>query len=142
MVVVAMVVFFLSLLGIAALFALKYWELRREHVVAPALREKVDARADKLKELMSAARTDASKLPPALVRLARFMVHELALGFAALARLLERQAHRLADMVSYKHRFERRETRSEFLKKVAEHKNGGGQSNIGNSSPELDESAD
>jgi hypothetical protein len=124
--IAAIITFSLSLLGIVSLFGLKYWELRREQVLAPALREKVDARAGQLKELIVAARKDASKLPPALVRLARLLLHEGALAFAALARLMERQAHRLADLVSYKHRFERRETRSEFLKKVAEHKSGNG----------------
>jgi hypothetical protein len=49
------------------------------------------------------------------------------LGFAAFARSSERQAHRLADLVSHKHGFVPRETRSEFLRKMSEHKNGGGQ---------------
>ncbi len=119
--------FCVSVVGIVSLFAFKQWELRSERVLLPALREKADTRAIQLKELLAAARVDLSKLPPEALRLSRIAVHEAALGFAAFARMAERRAHKLADMVSYRHRFEKRETRSEFLKKVAEHKNGGEQ---------------
>ena len=122
----AFVVFFLSLLAISFLFAFKYWEIRREHIVFAAWREKADVRALQLKELLDAARLDISKLPPGAVRLSRIGIHQLALGFAALARAAEGYAHQVADLVSYKHHFEKRDTRSEFLKKVAEHKNGNG----------------
>jgi hypothetical protein len=47
-----------------------------------------------------------------------------AVGFARFARLASESAHRLADFVSHKRNFTRRETRSEFLKQVIEHKNG------------------
>ena len=118
------VAFLVSLLGVMGLFGLKYWELRHDRVLLPRLRSSADARASQLKELMVAARMDLSKLPPAGVTFARIVVHRVALALAFLARMSERQAHKLADLVSYKHRFEARETRSEFLKKVAEHKNG------------------
>lgn len=134
------VVFFLSLFAIVLLFALKYWEMSRERVFPLAWRQKADVRAHQLKELLDAARVDLSKLPPEAVRLSRIGIHQLALGFAALARRAERYAHQVADLVSYKHRFEKRDTRSEFLKKVTEHKNGGGQSEMGNAASELDES--
>lgn len=120
----ALVVFLISLVAIGGLFGVKYWEIRSGRILFPGVRLKADARAGQLKELILAARLDIAKLPPNLLRLFRFLIHEAALGLAALARIGERQAHRLADTVSYKHRFERRETRSEFLKKVAEHKNG------------------
>ena len=135
------IVFFVSFVGIVLLFGLKYWEIRRKRVLMPAAREKFDVRALRVKELLTAARTDLERIPPFLVVLTRLAVHEVALAIAALARFAEAQAHRLADMVSYKHRFEKRESRSEFLKKVAEHKNGGGQSETGETSTELDESA-
>ncbi len=122
--VFAAIVFGLSLLGIAALFALKHWELRYEVLVLPVLRRKADARAQQVKELAYAARADLAKLLPELVRAAHIAIHESALALAAFARFAEAQAHRLADLVSHKRGFERRETRSEFLKKVAEHKNG------------------
>ncbi len=123
---VAAVFFFGSFLGIAAIFGLKYWEQRTGRTLVPAFREKIDVRALQIKELLAAARIDIAKVPPALLRLSRFLIHEAALGFAFLARVVERQSYRLADLVSHKHRFEKRETRSEFLKKVAEHKNGNG----------------
>ena len=121
---VAAVIFALSLIGIMGLFVLKYWELRHARQLLPVWRERADMRANALKELLVAARLDLAKLPPAAVVVGRLLLHRAALAFAALARTSERQAHRLADMVSYKHRFEKRETRSEFLKKVAEHKSG------------------
>ncbi len=121
----AIVVFFSTLLATIALFALKYWEIRQEHIFLPALRQRADIRARQLKELLDAARVDLSKIPPEALRLSRIGIHQCALGFAALARRAEGYAHQLADLVSYKHRFEKRDTSSEFLKKVAEHKSGG-----------------
>lgn len=119
------ILFALSLLGIAALFALKRFEIKRQRTFFPGLRARGDVQAQQLKELALAARMDLAKIPPEALRITRVLVHEGALGFAALARFLERQAHRLADFVSHKRGFEKRETRSEFLKKVAEHKSGG-----------------
>ena len=123
----AAVIFVLTLLGTIALFALKYWEIRTERMLFARMRESFDARALQLKDLLAAARVDLATVPPLLVRLGRLLVHEFALAFAATARFAETQAHQLADLVSYKHHFEKRETRSEFLKKVSEHKNGGSQ---------------
>ena len=122
----ATIVFLVSLAGIILLFGLKYWENRRTRVVAPLLREQLDTQAIHLKELMHAARADLGKVPPEVLRLSRIGVHKAALGLAALALMAEYRAHRVADLVSYKHRFEKRETQSEFLKKVSEHKNGNG----------------
>ncbi len=120
------IVFFASIAGIIAIFALKYWEQRTNRILAPSVRYKLDVRALQIKELLAAARIDIAKIPPAGVRLARLLVHEAALGLAVLARITEKQLYRLADFVSHKHRFEKRATHSEFLKKVAEHKNGNG----------------
>ena len=117
----AAIVFIVSLMGIAALFALKYRELRIGRVFFPELRRRSDVRAEQVRELAVAARMDLAKLIPEVIRMSRALIHEGALAFAALARFLERQAYRLADLVSHKRGFERRETRSEFLKKVAEH---------------------
>ena len=127
----AFVIFFFSLFAIAFLFALKYWEIRKERIVFAPWREQADVRALQLKELLDAARLDLSKIPPEVVRLSRIGIHQLAMGFAAFARGAERYAHRVADLVSYKHHFEKRDTRSEFLKKVAEHKNGNGSDESG-----------
>lgn len=122
MLLFAGILFMGSLIGVAFLFALKEYELRRGVVVCAGVRQRADARALRLKELAIAARTDLSHSWPIAVRVFRWLVHEAALASAALARRLERQAYKLADLVSHKRRYERRETRSEFLKKVAEHR--------------------
>ena len=119
-------VFALSLLGIIALFSVKAWELKSSRVLIPSIREKADARALELKRLLAQSQVELHKLPPEIMYLARTIVHDAALGAAWIARFLEHQSHRLADLVSHKRGFERRETNSEFLKKVAEHKNGNG----------------
>ena len=124
--IVSIVIFFLSLLGIVSLFGLKHWEEKKQRVVAQDMRIRADGRAIEFKTWLENSRGELKKLPPALLRLSNFAIHEAALGAAASARFIERQAHRLADMVSHKHHFERREPRSEFLKQMTEHKNGNG----------------
>lgn len=123
-----MVIFAFAVLGIIAVFALKHREEAAGAVFMPRLRSGLDERAVKLSELLLALKLDIEKLPPELLHLSRVAVHELALALARSARYLEAQSHRLADLVSHKHRFQRREApRSEFLKKVIEHKNGNGE---------------
>ncbi|OGG54954.1 hypothetical protein A3C20_02655 [Candidatus Kaiserbacteria bacterium RIFCSPHIGHO2_02_FULL_55_25] len=124
--IVAIVIFFLSLLGIVGLFGLKHWEEQKQRVVAQDMRVRADERALEFKTWLENSRGEFKKLPPALLRLSRIAIHEAALGAAASARFIERQAHRLADMVSHKHHFERREPRSDFLKQMTDHKNGNG----------------
>lgn len=115
------IVFFFSLLGVAGLFAVKYWENKHERVLRPGLRQRGDARAIQLKELIHMSRGELSKLPPRAIIIAKTAIHISALGMARFAREMESRAHQLADLVSHKHRFEKRETRSEFLKQVGEH---------------------
>jgi len=122
----AFAVFVVSLVGIAALFGVKYLEANRDLVFWPNVRARFDIRAGRVKELLIAARADVTKLPPLTVVMGRHILQHAALRFASFARAAEHGARRLADLVSYKRRFEKRETRSEFLKKVSEHKNGGG----------------
>jgi hypothetical protein len=119
-----MFVFGFSALLIIAIFALKLWEQKRGRSLAPAMRQSLDIRALQVKELLRALGADFGKLPPEMVHFTRIGIHTLALGMARLAQVLEAQAHRLADLVSHQHRFERRAPRSEFLKKVIEHKKG------------------
>lgn len=126
MIVVALTVFFVSLAGVAALFGLKIWEARRGVVLAEAWRLRADLRARTLKRMMLDSRTWAEDLPPLMAHTARYAVHEGAIGFAALARALERGAYKIADLVSHKHRFEPRAPKSEFLQQVIDHKNGNG----------------
>src|SRR3989344_5188052 len=116
--ILASVVFFISLMGIAGLFAVKYVEEHQQKaVVPPELRKRADERAIQLKVLLLAKRAEAPKLPGTLLHLG----HVAVLEAARFARFLEMQAHRLADFVSHKHHFKKGETRSEFLKQVSEH---------------------
>lgn len=112
----AVIVFFLSLAGIVSLFALKMYEQKRGVVLSPDIRAKADERARELQRLLIEGRKELSKVPPEMMRLSRETVRVGALKAAELARLLEGKAHKLADLVSHKHRFERRDTQSEFLK--------------------------
>ena len=119
--ILAAIIFFISLIGIVALFGVKYWEEQHQRMLAPEVRQKADEHALQVKELLSKSRLELSKLPPTAMRLVRMAIHTAALETAHLARVLEAQAHRLADFVSHKHHFERGETKSEFLKQVSEH---------------------
>jgi hypothetical protein len=115
--------FIFSLGAILSLFALKEWEGKRESIVLPGLRRKADAFALKLKAMLIGFQQDLEKLPGEMLHLLRIAIHEAMIAAAGLLRLLERKAHELADLVSHKHRFERRASRSEFLQKVLDHKN-------------------
>lgn len=111
-------IFLLTLVLIALLFALKNWEVRNGRVVAPAMRSRADEGAIELKRLALESGSEIQKLWPMLLLLSRYFVHEAALGFARLARGLEGQAHNVADLVSHKRSFTPRQTRSEFLRKM------------------------
>ena len=52
----------------------------------------------------------------------RIILHTTMVAFANIAGATERGAHRVADFVSHRHRFERKETNSDFLKKVSARK--------------------
>lgn len=121
--VLAYAVFFVSLAGLVGLFGLKEWEIRSGRVYVPALRGKLDQWAFFLRDIMVALKADAEKIPPEMLHLSRILVHEIALSLASLLRFLALQAHKLAELVSHKRNFVRRAPRSEFLKKVIEHKN-------------------
>lgn len=118
--------FVLSLLGIILLFLLKRWEERSGRALAPRLRYRMDAGALRMHELLHALEKDIESLPPEAVHIGRALVRALALAAARGARFFELQLHRVADLVSHKHRFERPAPRSEFLNKIIEHKNGNG----------------
>lgn len=111
-------VFFISLLGIVGLFALKIWEERHSRVLVPELRDLADEKAIRLKAQMIEMRAQIARLPPEAMHITRLLIHVLALRAAALARKAESAAHRLADMVSHKRGFERTDTKSQFLKKI------------------------
>ncbi len=118
--------FVLALMGIVTLFVLKHREVTTGRILAPRARARLDSHAYHLKDLLAAAESDLSKIIPELALLGSKLVHILALAAARAMRFFEGQLHRVADLVSHKHRFERPAPRSEFLTKIAEHKNGEG----------------
>ncbi len=126
MVVFASVVFFVSLLLIVMLFALNMREARSGKYPLAEWRSVADVEAVKLRELALAADLDLRKVPSLVAHFAHVAIHFAALEFAHLAREASRRSHALADFVSHKRNFERRETRSEFLRKMTELKNGNG----------------
>ncbi len=115
-----MILLGVSILGIAGLFYVKHWEERNAQIFAPAFRLVADSKALDIKFFLGLTQQEFKKLGPTSVRVARALLHDLALSLAALSRASERGAHQLADMVSHKHRFERRETKNEFLKQVSD----------------------
>lgn len=127
MVLFAIVAFVVSLLLIVLLFWANLREERTGRYFAPEWRMAADSEALRLKELLDAADVDLRKVPPLLSHLAHVALHFAALEFAKAARSASRRAHALADFVSHKRNFERRETRSEFLRKMTELKNSNGQ---------------
>lgn len=117
---IATIFFIIALVVLILLYTVKYIEMRRQRVMAPEIRTRADAFAVSLKSLMLRGAEELRRVPPTLVYLSRFVVHEAALGTAKLMRLAEAQMHRIADMVSHKRSFQPREQRNEFLKQVGE----------------------
>jgi CRISPR/Cas system-associated protein Csm6 len=116
----AMMVLGGSILGISLLFYVKHWETKNARVFVPGVRILVDEGALLLKAFLLKCQQECRKLGPTSIRIGRAILHDLALALAALSRASERQAHRLADMVSHKHAFQRRETKNDFLKHVGD----------------------
>jgi hypothetical protein len=119
--VVATSLFFASLAGLFALFSLKLWEASHGRTLLPAFRRTLDRGALSCKTLLIALEQIILSLPSILASLGLRTLVRGAVAFAQLARSASDAAHRLADFVSHKRNFERRETRSEFLKQVTEH---------------------
>ena len=119
MILFAGIVFFLSLTLIFMLFALKLREMETGKVIAANFKRSADLEALRVKELVFAANIDLKKLPHLAVFWGQEAIHFAALEFARLARGASLRAHQLADFVSHKRNFQRRTTRSEFLKKMA-----------------------
>lgn len=116
----AMIVLGVSILGISLLFYIKNWETKNARVFVPGVRVRADEGALQLKAFLIMCQLECRKLGPTSIRISRALLHDLALALAALSRASERQAHRLADIVSHKHAFQRRETKNDFLKHVSD----------------------
>lgn len=110
----------ISVFGIGLLFYIKHWEEKRARVFAPGFRLLADEKALEFKAFLATCEGEFRKLGPTSIRIGRVLLHDLALSLAALSRASERQAHKLADMVSHKHTFQRRETKNDFLKQVSD----------------------
>lgn len=121
--VLAMIVFIVSLALIVLLFALRYVEERRGGRFGARPRQLADNAALNLKDALVHGKDQLEKLPPEVAHVSMGAIHSGALGAASVARSFEAQAHRFADFVSSKRNFQRRETKSEFLKQVTDFKN-------------------
>jgi len=115
-------VYAFSLLGILSLFALRRREEALGHRYFPRFREAADEYALALKRYVFSLGSEVQKLPPLVLALSKMAIHASALQIAAAARFLERQAFRLADIVSHKRGFVPRAPRSEFIRKIGEYK--------------------
>ncbi len=124
--IVMIVLFGISLVCVISLFAIKNWEVKRNRILMPVLRNRADNEALRLKDHLLRVRVDVARVVPIALVYTRFLVHKGALSVAAMARNSERRAHRLAEIVSYKRTHVPRETTSEFLRKVSEHKSENG----------------
>lgn len=125
MMLFASILFGVSLAGVIALFVLKRREEVRGSEYAPELKARADYQALRVKAFLRKAGRTIEHIPPALVVIGRILLHEGALLGARLGATLEEQSHKIADRVSHRHRFERRDTNSDFLKRMAEGRNGG-----------------
>lgn len=114
-------VFLGSLFLIVLLFMLKAAEAGTTVRTAARARDFLDDGALYLKDVIGWTSARIARIPPVVALLTRYGIHQAALSAARFSRMVERAAHDLADMVSHKHRFERRETKSQYLKEVGEH---------------------
>lgn len=111
-----------GLLGLVALFSVKYHEQMRGVELEAQWRAFADQHAHDVKHLLAQLRHEASELYPKVGVMLRTSIHAGAMSMASVARWIEMQAQKLADMVSHKHHFQHRETRSDFLKQVSDYK--------------------
>lgn len=121
----ASIVFLITCVLLCALFALKYYEGRLGVVYGEAWRARADLRVVALRSWALSHTDLLETLPSIVARYGRFLVHEIALLIAYSARRIEMWAHELADFASHKHSLQIRETRSDFLRQVSEHKHNG-----------------
>ncbi len=116
--------FAFSLVSIVGLFFFRAWEERRGVRVAAHARIALDGYARNIKDALMRGERALAQLPSVGTFLTLKFLAFISVRLARLSRAASEAAHRLADFISHKHNFERREIRSEFLKTVIEHKNG------------------
>jgi hypothetical protein len=108
-----------SLFGILILFVLKKYELSRGRLIGGSARDSADLFALRVKWVFLVIEWYLSRFPDLMFFFGRHGVRAAALYLARSARYAEAQAYRLADFVSHKRNFERRETKSDYLKQVS-----------------------
>lgn len=124
MILAAGCLFGFSIFGIIVLFVVKRIEVSRGALIGGSARDSADLFALRVKWVFLVIEWYLSRLPDFLFLLTRHGVRAGALFLARAARYAEAQAYHLADFVSHKRNFERRETKSKYLKQVSDHKNG------------------
>jgi hypothetical protein len=123
--VVPITTFFVALLGVIILFARKWLVMRRPLAwedPSEVEMTRADDYALAAKAHLSRLSAWAQTLPGVLWLIIRYGIHRSAKAFARLARAAEDAAHRLADRASHRHRFERGNHTSEYLRQVGETK--------------------
>src|SRR3989344_3855880 len=121
MILAAGITFGVSIFGILVLFLIKRIEIARGVLLGGSARESADLFALRVKWVFLVIEWYLSRLPDFLFLLTRHGIRAGALFLARTARYAEAQAYHLADFVSHKRNFERRETKSNYLKQVSEH---------------------
>ncbi len=130
------IVFAFALVSILALLVLKYWESRRGVLILAPLRRRADLQALRVQSVFGDSSTLLSNVPPFALRLVRMLLAFVMRSFARLAHAAGSRALWLADLVSHRHNFERRNTRSEFLKQVSVHRVQAGERKESDQTPE------
>ncbi|HET8581109.1 MAG TPA: hypothetical protein VFL98_01420 [Candidatus Paceibacterota bacterium] len=119
---ISMIIFGGAFALILALFILKLVEAVSGRTLAPNTRAMLDEKALVVERMGEKAAYAVEHLPSFTIAFALYLVHVCAFLVARSARGIERQAHRVAEFVSHKRTFSRRETKSDFLKQVRKHK--------------------
>ena len=112
-------VFFGALAALAVLFTLRLIEERRGARLGASVRLSLDRFALSIKAILMYVAALMERIPQITSFLLRAFAVALVRRFAHMTEGISRAAHSAADMVSYKHRYERKETRSTFLKEVS-----------------------
>lgn len=122
MTLAALIVLGSSIVGVLSLFLMKKVEIARGVLIGGSLRDDADLFAMRVKWIFLVVEWYLARLPDFLFLLTRYGIRIGALSAARIARRAEEQAHQIADFVSHKRNFERRETKSQYLKQVSDHK--------------------
>lgn len=122
MITLYIVGFVFALVGIVLLFSLKYVESTSGKTLLPRARQTLNFRALGIRRAILLVVHTIEHFPAFMVAFSYATLHFLAVLVALGARTAEYQAHRVADFVSHKRKFQRRETQSTFLKEVTSHK--------------------